>query len=67
MGKSLTFSAAVFEAQDLLKSHSCRDPVCRLRHRRLNAQMQSLRFRIRQLEQWLAEMDASKYAILFIM
>ena len=61
MGKSLTFSAAVFETQDLLKTHRCKDPVCRLRHRRLNLQLESLRFRIRQLEDWLSEADTNKY------
>ncbi|XP_046449202.1 glutamate receptor ionotropic, NMDA 2B-like isoform X2 [Daphnia pulex] len=53
MGKSLTFRDAVFETQDRLKSHRCRDAICRLHLRRLNLQLDVTRKRIRQLEKQL--------------
>lgn len=28
MGKSLTFRGAVYEAQDFLRNHRCKDPIC---------------------------------------
>jgi hypothetical protein len=53
MGKSLTFRDPVFETQDRLKSHRCRDAICRLHFQRLNLQLDVTRKRIRQLEKQL--------------
>ncbi|XP_057371297.1 LOW QUALITY PROTEIN: glutamate receptor ionotropic, NMDA 2B-like [Daphnia carinata] len=55
MGKSLTFRDAVFETQDRLRSHRCRDAICRLHLRRLNLQLDCVRSRVRQLEKQLGE------------
>ena len=75
MGKSLTFRDAVFETQDRLKSHRCRDAICRLHLRRLNLQLDCARSRLRQLEKQLAggnqhdigyEYDVSNYLVLCI-
>ena len=50
MGNSLTFRDAVFETQDRLRSHHCRDDICRLKMRRLRLSLDSARSTIRQLE-----------------
>ena len=53
MGKSLTFRDAVFETQDRLRSHRCRDAICRLHLRRMMLQLDCARSRIRHLEKLL--------------
>ncbi|XP_076225138.1 glutamate ionotropic receptor NMDA type subunit 2 isoform X2 [Nomia melanderi] len=50
MGKSLTFRGAVFEAQDILRFHRCRDPICDTHLWKVKHELDMARIRIRQLE-----------------
>ncbi|XP_046474039.1 glutamate receptor ionotropic, NMDA 2B isoform X1 [Neodiprion pinetum] len=50
MGKSLTFRGAVYEAQDILRYHRCRDPICDTRTWKVKHELDMARMRIRQLE-----------------
>lgn len=50
MGKSLTFRGAVFEAQDILRHHRCRDPICDTHLWKVRHELDMSRLRIRQLE-----------------
>ncbi|XP_043290042.1 glutamate receptor ionotropic, NMDA 2B isoform X2 [Venturia canescens] len=50
MGKSLTFRGAVFEAQDILQHHRCRDPICDTHLWKVKHELDIARLRIRQLE-----------------
>nr|XP_033340266.1 glutamate receptor ionotropic, NMDA 2B isoform X2 [Megalopta genalis] len=50
MGKSLTFRGAVFEAQDILRYHRCRDPICDTHLWKVKHELDMARIRIRQLE-----------------
>ncbi|XP_043477642.1 glutamate receptor ionotropic, NMDA 2B isoform X4 [Leptopilina heterotoma] len=50
MGKSLTFRGAVYEAQDILKHHRCRDPICDTHLWKVRHELDMARLRIRQLE-----------------
>ncbi|KAK0082487.1 hypothetical protein PV325_010302 [Microctonus aethiopoides] len=50
MGKSLTFRGAVFEAQDIIRQHRCRDPICDTHLWKAKHELDMARIRIRQLE-----------------
>lgn len=50
MGKSLTFRGAVFEAQELIKNHRCRDPLCDTHLWKIKHELDMSRLRVRQLE-----------------
>lgn len=49
MGKSLTFRGAVFEAQDILKHHRCKDPICDTHLWKVKHELDLARMKIRQL------------------
>ncbi|XP_059477273.1 glutamate receptor ionotropic, NMDA 2B isoform X1 [Neocloeon triangulifer] len=53
MGKSLTFRGAVFQAQDMLRNHRCRDPICDTHLWKVKHELDLARIRIRQLEKQL--------------
>lgn len=53
MGKSLTFRGAVYEAQDILRNHRCRDPICDTHLWKVRHELDMARIRIRQLEKEL--------------
>nr|QHN69191.1 ionotropic receptor 10 [Sirex nitobei] len=50
MGKSLTFRGAVYEAQDILRHHRCRDPICDTHLWKVKHELDMAKIRIRQLE-----------------
>ncbi|KAK0168072.1 hypothetical protein PV327_001910 [Microctonus hyperodae] len=50
MGKSLTFRGAVFEAQDIIRQHRCRDPICDTHLWKAKHELDMAKIRIRQLE-----------------
>uniref|UniRef100_A0AAR5Q100 Glutamate receptor ionotropic, NMDA 2B n=1 Tax=Dendroctonus ponderosae TaxID=77166 RepID=A0AAR5Q100_DENPD len=50
MGKSLTFRGAVFEAQDILRNHRCRDPICDTHLWKVKRELDVAQLRIKQLE-----------------
>ncbi|XP_066592276.1 glutamate receptor ionotropic, NMDA 2B isoform X2 [Prorops nasuta] len=50
MGKSLTFRGAVYEAQDIMRHHRCRDPVCDTHLWKVKHELDMAKIRIRQLE-----------------
>ncbi|EEB15817.1 glutamate receptor, ionotropic kainate, putative [Pediculus humanus corporis] len=49
MGKSLTFRGAVYEAQDILKHHRCKDPICDTHLWKVKHELDLARMKIRQL------------------
>ncbi|XP_069687879.1 glutamate receptor ionotropic, NMDA 2B isoform X3 [Periplaneta americana] len=53
MGKSLTFRGAVFEAQDILRHHRCRDPICDTHLWKVKHELDLARMKIRQLQKEL--------------
>lgn len=53
MGKSLTFRGAVFEAQDILKHHTCRDPICDTHLWKVKHELDMSQMRVKQLEKEL--------------
>lgn len=53
MGKSLTFRGAVFEAQDILKNHRCRDPICDTHLWKVKRELDISHMRCKQLEKEL--------------
>ncbi|XP_076057094.1 glutamate ionotropic receptor NMDA type subunit 2 isoform X2 [Oratosquilla oratoria] len=53
MGKSLTFRGAVFEAQDKLRRHRCRDPICDTHIWKVKHELDMARVKIKQLEKEL--------------
>ncbi|XP_065341180.1 glutamate receptor ionotropic, NMDA 2B isoform X2 [Cloeon dipterum] len=53
MGKSLTFRGAVYQAQDMLRNHRCRDPICDTHLWKVKHELDLARIRIRQLEKQL--------------
>ncbi|GFG32677.1 hypothetical protein Cfor_04682, partial [Coptotermes formosanus] len=53
MGKSLTFRGAVFEAQDILRYHRCRDPICDTHLWKVKHELDLARMKIRQLQKEL--------------
>ncbi|CAH0546708.1 unnamed protein product [Brassicogethes aeneus] len=53
MGKSLTFRGAVFEAQDILKNHQCRDPICDTHLWKVKRELDISQLRCKQLEKEL--------------
>ncbi|XP_018906461.1 glutamate receptor ionotropic, NMDA 2B isoform X1 [Bemisia tabaci] len=55
MGKSLTFRGAVFEAQDIIRHHRCRDPICDTHLWKVRHELDIAKYRIKQLEK---EMEA---------
>ncbi|XP_066141506.1 glutamate receptor ionotropic, NMDA 2B isoform X2 [Euwallacea fornicatus] len=50
MGKSLTFRGAVFEAQDIIKNHRCRDPICDTHLWKVKRELDVAQMRVKQLE-----------------
>ncbi|CAH1110304.1 unnamed protein product [Psylliodes chrysocephalus] len=50
MGKSLTFRGAVYEAQDILKNHRCKDPICDTHLWKVKRELDVAHLRIKQLE-----------------
>ncbi|XP_048263797.1 glutamate receptor ionotropic, NMDA 2B isoform X4 [Bombus terrestris] len=50
MGKSLTFRGAVYEAQDILRYHRCRDPICDTHLWKVKHELDMAKIKIRQLE-----------------
>ncbi|XP_020280170.1 glutamate receptor ionotropic, NMDA 2B isoform X3 [Pseudomyrmex gracilis] len=50
VGKSLTFRGAVYEAQDILRHHRCKDPICDTRLWKVKYELDMAKIRIRQLE-----------------
>ncbi|XP_044751863.1 glutamate receptor ionotropic, NMDA 2B [Coccinella septempunctata] len=50
MGKSLTFRGAVFEAQDILKNHRCKDPICDTHLWKVKRELDIAILRCKQLE-----------------
>ncbi|KAF7281856.1 hypothetical protein GWI33_004184 [Rhynchophorus ferrugineus] len=50
MGKSLTFRGAVYEAQDILRNHRCRDPICDTHLWKVKRELDVAQMRIKQLE-----------------
>ncbi|XP_076324984.1 glutamate receptor ionotropic, NMDA 2B-like isoform X2 [Tachypleus tridentatus] len=59
MGKSLSFRGAVFEAQDMLKHHRCRDPVCDTQLWKVRHELDMARLKLRQLEKKLNKESSS--------
>ncbi|XP_043223940.1 glutamate receptor ionotropic, NMDA 2B-like isoform X2 [Amphibalanus amphitrite] len=55
MGKSLTFRGAVYEAQDIIKYHRCRDPICDTHLLKVKRELDVARLRIRELEHQLGD------------
>lgn len=53
MGKSLTFRGAVFEAQDILKNHRCRDPICDTHLWKVKHDLDMSQMRVKELEKEL--------------
>nr|XP_053630446.1 glutamate receptor ionotropic, NMDA 2A-like [Cherax quadricarinatus] len=53
MGKSLTFRGAVFEAQNKLRRHRCRDPLCDTHIWKVKHELDMARVKIKQLEKEL--------------
>ncbi|CAH1137809.1 unnamed protein product [Phyllotreta striolata] len=50
MGKSLTFRGAVYEAQDILRNHRCKDPLCDTHLWKVKRELDVANLRIKQLE-----------------
>ncbi|XP_023233339.1 glutamate receptor ionotropic, NMDA 2A-like [Centruroides sculpturatus] len=50
MGKSLSFRGAVFEAQDMIKHHRCKDPICDTQLWKAKHELDMANLKIRQLE-----------------
>lgn len=50
MGKSLTFRGAVYEAQDILRNHRCKDPICDTHLWKVKRELDVALLRIKQLE-----------------
>ncbi|XP_037072031.1 glutamate receptor ionotropic, NMDA 2A-like isoform X2 [Pollicipes pollicipes] len=55
MGKSLSFRGAVYEAQDIIKYHHCRDPICDTHLLKVKRELDVARLRIRELEDQLLD------------
>lgn len=53
MGKSLTFRGAVYEAQDILKFHRCKDPICDTHLWKVKRELDISQMRCKQLEKEL--------------
>jgi glutamate receptor ionotropic, NMDA 2B len=53
MGKSLTFRGAVYQAQDMMRNHRCRDPICDTHLWKVKHELDMARIRIKQLEKQL--------------
>nr|XP_045614741.1 glutamate receptor ionotropic, NMDA 2B-like [Procambarus clarkii] len=53
MGKSLSFRGAVLEAQDVLRSHRCQDPLCDTHLWKVKHELDMARLRIQHLEKQL--------------
>lgn len=53
MGKSLSFRGAVREAQDLIRHHHCKDPVCDTQLWKLKHELDMCRIKIRKLENYI--------------
>lgn len=70
MGKSLTFRGAVYEAQDILRYHRCRDPICDTHLWKVKHELDMAKIKIRQLEKDLEahgiKPTQAKYAIIII-
>ncbi|XP_076345172.1 glutamate receptor ionotropic, NMDA 2B-like [Tachypleus tridentatus] len=53
MGKSLTFRGAVYEAQDMLKRHRCKDPICDTQLWKARHELDMVRIKLKQLQKEL--------------
>ncbi|KAK4877551.1 hypothetical protein RN001_010057 [Aquatica leii] len=53
MGKSLTFRGAVYEAQDIIRNHRCRDPICDTHLWKVKRELDISQMRCKQLEKEL--------------
>nr|XP_053627489.1 glutamate receptor ionotropic, NMDA 2B-like [Cherax quadricarinatus] len=53
MGKSLSFRGAVLEAQDVLRTHRCQDPLCDTHLWKVKHELDMARLRIHHLEKQL--------------
>lgn len=53
MGKSLSFRGAVLEAQDVLRTHRCQDPLCDTHLWKVKHELDMARLRIQHLEKQL--------------
>ncbi|GIY14064.1 hypothetical protein CDAR_194271 [Caerostris darwini] len=62
MGKSLSFRGAVYEAQDLIKHHRCKDPVCDTQLWKVKHELDMARIRIRKLENFILTLQHSSAA-----
>lgn len=69
VGKSLTFRGAVYEAQDILRHHRCKDPICDTHLWKVKHELDMAKIRIRQLEKDLEahgiKPTQTKYALPF--
>ena len=63
MGKSLSFRGAVYEAQDALKKHVCKDPICGSQRWRIQHQLQMTKLRLNQLERQLLQKGVNPEAL----
>nr|XP_015917244.1 glutamate receptor ionotropic, NMDA 2B isoform X1 [Parasteatoda tepidariorum]XP_042910482.1 glutamate receptor ionotropic, NMDA 2B isoform X1 [Parasteatoda tepidariorum] len=59
MGKSLSFRGAVYEAQDLIKHHRCKDPVCDTQLWKVKHELDMARIRIRKLESFILTLQGN--------
>jgi hypothetical protein len=55
MGQSLTFQGAVYKAQDILRRHRCKDPVCDSHLWKIRSELDLARVRVKQLEKQLEQ------------
>lgn len=53
MGKSLSFRGAVREAQDLIRHHHCKDPVCDTQLWKTKHELDMARIKIKKLENYI--------------
>ncbi|XP_076334851.1 glutamate receptor ionotropic, NMDA 2B-like isoform X2 [Tachypleus tridentatus] len=53
MGKSLSFRGAVYEAQDMLKRHRCKDPICDTQLWKARHELDMARLKLKQLQKEL--------------
>lgn len=56
MGKSLSFRGAVREAQDLIRHHHCKDPVCDTQLWKVKHELDMTKIKIRKLENYIANL-----------
>ncbi|XP_067128444.1 glutamate receptor ionotropic, NMDA 2B-like [Centruroides vittatus] len=61
MGKSLSFRGAVFEAQDMIKHHRCKDPICDTQLWKAKHELDMANLKIRQLEAQIEGRSSSEH------